>query len=207
MKEDKRKAAEKEAVRQHPNPQRQKWYAETYQYYLETSNPKYFSGKFTKDQVELICAHVKDLEHRIHKPLERLLDYGSGKGYQYLAAREHEAWGGLLPHCYDPGIIQLGKRPIGTFDGVICTDVMEHIAEQDIMDTLRDIYAYARPEPIPTFVYFHICCRPAHKCFADGQNVHLTVRPPDWWKKVINSVAPRHVTTATTYEVKDGSSS
>jgi hypothetical protein len=42
---------------------------------------------------------------------DRLLDYGSGKGYQYLARRYHERWGGLLPHCYDIGVQQLSPSP------------------------------------------------------------------------------------------------
>lgn len=116
---------------------------------------------------------------------ERILDYGSGKGYQYLERRVHELWGGLLPHCYDPGVIQIGKKPDGVFGGVICSDVMEHIDPADVAPVLDDIFASVVPEG-PAFAYFHISTRPAGKTFDDGENVHLTVRPEQWWNAQLN---------------------
>ena len=112
----------------------------------------------------------------------RLLDYGSGKGYQYLRDRIHDVWGGILPHCYDPGVRQLIKRPEGLFDGVICTDVMEHIDRRDVGLVLTDIFGFLRPGG---FAYFNIYCGPSGKKFPDGTDVHLTVETPEWWEKQI----------------------
>ncbi len=115
---------------------------------------------------------------------QRLLDYGSGRGYQYLAKRAHEAWGGVLPTCYDVGVPMLSTRPQGRFDGVIATDVMEHIEEVDVPTILQDIFGFVETHPSgpKAFAFFSICCKPAkHKTLPDGRNVHLTVKPPGWW--------------------------
>lgn len=104
-----------------------------------------------------------------------LLDYGSGKGRQYVEGRVHEMWG-VMPTLYDPAVEKLSKRPRGQYDGVICTDVMEHIPEDEVIETLTDIRDYARK-----WCFVSICCRPANKCLPDGRNVHVTIRDEAWW--------------------------
>jgi hypothetical protein len=152
-------------------------YAKFYQTY-HRDNPKHFSGKMASDQVQNVARLVEWA-----RP-DRILDYGSGKGYQYLEKRVHEAWGGLLPYCYDPGVIQIQVKPAGVFQGVICSDVMEHIAENDVDIVLADI-AESLDKSRRAFAYFHISTRPAGKSFPDGQNVHLTVKPESWWMRKI----------------------
>ncbi|BCH33142.1 hypothetical protein MesoLjLc_50720 [Mesorhizobium sp. L-8-10] len=141
--------------------------------------PKLFAGNSIKNHVEAIAELVKEC-----RPT-RLLDYGSGKGYQYLARRAHEAWGGLLPYCYDVGVRQLSEKPEGLFDGVISTDVLEHIDEPDVDGILDDIFSsvLVRPECDlgKSFVFLAIACRPSKKLLPDGRDAHLTVRPPEWW--------------------------
>lgn len=140
---------------------------------LHEEHHKWFSGRLGLPAADRIAILVKEAGAKT------LLDYGSGKGYQYLKDRIHERWGGILPICYDIGVEQLEERPTTKFDGVICTDVMEHIATEDVHTILRDIFGYVKAVG---FVYFAICCRPAVKEFADGTNVHLTVRHPNWWR-------------------------
>lgn len=113
------------------------------------------------------------------------MDYGSGQGYQYLASRVHEAWGGLLPYCYDIGVRQLSERPEGQFDGIICSDVLEHIDGPDLEGVLADIFGFAaeRPNPEESFVYFHISTVPSKRLLPDGRNSHLSVHPPSWWQE------------------------
>lgn len=143
---------------------------------MHAANPKAFSGYSIKFHVGTIA----DLVHRVQP--QRILDYGSGKGYQYLARRVHQRWGGLLPHCYDPGVPQLRERPHGKFQGVICTDVMEHIEEADVPDVLADIFSFVDPTA-HAFAFFCIACRPAkRKRLPDGRDVHVTIRAPDWWR-------------------------
>jgi hypothetical protein len=149
----------------------------------DASGGKFFAGK------------VRGLEKVIElvqrtKP-QRLLDYGCGKGYQYLARRQHESWGGLLPYCYDIGVRQLSERPEGKFDGVICCDMMEHIDGPDVDRVLDDVFGFSSVrQEAESFVYFHISCIPSRgKTLPDGRNVHLTLEAPEWWNSRLQRYA------------------
>ncbi len=146
---------------------------------------KIFSGYSIKSSVADIAELVGHLRYRLDEgQCPRLLDYGSGKGYQYLGMRVHERWGSILPVCYDPGVKQLSERPTGRFNGVICTDVMEHIEEADVPKILDDIFSFL---PGPGFAYFYIACRPAkRKKLPDGRDVHVTIKPPVWWAEQVS---------------------
>ena len=189
----------------YPNPERLKYYQDDYRKF-HTAQPKKLSGKLKVEQINIIVGLVAGLmSERATGFKPRLLDYGSGKGYQYLLARIHENWGGHLPICYDPGVIQLATRPPGRFDGIICTDVLEHIEAFDLDHVLEDIFRYAAlPVSAHTysFVYLHICCREAHKHFEDGRNLHRTVQPPKWWNELLaKHVAPfSYIKLVTSYE-------
>jgi hypothetical protein len=114
----------------------------------------------------------------------RVLDYGSGKGKQYTGDKPlHQRWGlGIAPVCYDVGVPELARRPDGKFDGVICTDMMEHIAESDVDEVLKDIFSFVEDFG---FAFFHISTRPSGnrgKNLSDGRDPHLTVKPAEWWR-------------------------
>lgn len=166
---------------------------------IHTSDKK-FVGKMDIAQINNIRVLVSSLIERKlipHAGYARLLDYGSGKGYQYLVQRAHEQWGSL-PYCYDIGVRYLSRRPEGKFHGIICCDMMEHIAKEDIDDIVDDIYSFVIPGG---FVYFHIACRPAKKFFPDGRNVHLTIEPPEWWGAKLARRGFEHVNVTTSFEL------
>jgi hypothetical protein len=160
-------------------------------------NPKWFSGRIDIENVDMITGLVGELEV---DPRElRLLDYGSGKGYQYLRDRVHDRWGGVVPHCYDIGVMQLQEKPTGKFHGVICTDVMEHIDRPDVDQVLEDVFGFLYTDR-PVFAYFNIFCNLASKSFPDGRNVHLTVRPPEWWDNRLRRFERPGLTIRADYE-------
>lgn len=110
---------------------------------------------------------------------QTLLDYGCGKGWQYTKHRAHDAWGGLLPALYDPGCPGLDTKPEGKFDGVICTDVAEHVEPDGVNAFLATVFGHAR-----WFVFWNISCKPAVKNLpVSGRNCHTLVRPPEWWRE------------------------
>ena len=123
------------------------------------------------------------------------LDYGSGKGRQYTtplvdkrSRGKHyqglrEYWN-LDVHCYDPAYAPFVELPDGPFDAVLCTDVLEHCAEQDIEWIIADLFAHARK-----FVYASIACYPAQKRLPNGENAHVTVKDAQWWKAKIEKAA------------------
>jgi len=124
-----------------------------------------------------------------------LLDYGCGKGLAYedwpgepagSRYKMHPAWPGVKVTCYDPGYAPYADRYAGQFDGVISTDVLEHIPEEDIAWVLNELFGAATK-----FVYVVAACYPARKLLPDGQNAHCTVRSPTWWRGQMELAAKR----------------
>jgi len=128
-----------------------------------------------------------------------ILDYGSGKGGEYEPRRvvvpgEEGAWDGVIDYwgvdevtCYDPGYAPFNKLPSGTFDGVVCTDVLEHCPEEDIVSWIvPEIFSYAE-----RFVYLAVACYPANKRLPNGENAHCTIQPVEWWRDVIQRAAAK----------------
>jgi len=138
--------------------------------YRVMHNRGYFWGRSVRHHLDAIANLVTS------SGAETLLDYGCGKGHQYTQKRCHSAWGNIKPTLYDPGVPELSNRPKGTFDGVICTDVLEHIPEDELDDVIGDLVGYAK-----MWCFMSICCQPARKTFPDGRNVHVTIQPKEWW--------------------------
>lgn len=143
---------------------------------------KIFRGNLTDHAI----ARIKELVDTYGT--REILDFGSGKGVQYLGQRAHEAWG-VLPYCYDPGVGAFATMPEKQFGGIICTNVMEHIAEEDLMATFHLLFSKLEKTE-SAWVYFEICTRTSRKMLPDGRSVHLTVRPPEWWMDVIRGFRP-----------------
>jgi hypothetical protein len=127
-----------------------------------------------------------------------LLDYGAGKGHQYRPMEVRladgrvfgsipEFWGVDSVTCYDPAYEPFSRMPAGTFDGVICTDVLEHCPEQDIPWILGELFGFARQ-----FVFANVACYPAMKHLPNGENAHCTVRPADWWREQLQRASSDH---------------
>jgi hypothetical protein len=159
-------------------------------------NRKLYSGQIGLDNVDAIADLVRKTEAK------RLLDYGSGKGYQYLRDRVHERWGGILPHCYDVGVRQLCARPEGPFDGVICTDVLEHIRETDVNFIISDILSMLRKDRL-SFAYFNISCNVSGREIFQGVSAHLTVKPPDWWDRLLKRRERKNLILHADYEYEN----
>jgi FkbM family methyltransferase len=144
-----------------------------------------------------LFAHVERIKRLIDETGARtILDYGAGKGLQYrpqkillngvhVADGVAEYWDVDEVHCYDPGYRPHSALPEGRFDGVICTDVLEHCPEEDVPWILDEIFGYAG-----RFVYLNVACYPARKTLPNGENAHVTVRPPEWWREKAQAAAP-----------------
>jgi hypothetical protein len=124
-----------------------------------------------------------------------VLDYGCGKAGIHKAKTLvlpngassgplHDYWGGVKVALYDPGVAEYSKLPQGHFDGVISTDVLEHIPEEDIPWVLREFFDYA-----DRFVFANIASYPAKKILPNGWNAHVTVKDASWWRLQIEAAA------------------
>jgi FkbM family methyltransferase len=141
-------------------------------------------------------AHIVRIKRLVDQTGARtILDYGAGKGMQYRPHRvvvdgRHvadgiaEYWDVDEVRCFDPGHAPHSALPEGKFDGVVCTDVLEHCPEEDLPWILDEIFGYAEH-----FVYLNVACFPARKTLPNGENAHITVRPPEWWRELVASRA------------------
>ena len=125
-----------------------------------------------------------------------LLDYGCGKAVPYIKKKCTEL-GIIKPiqelcnldsfDLYDPAYPKYNKLYNKKYDIVICTDVMEHIAEQDIDYVLKDILSHSKKT-----VFLNISCQPALKHFKEGkfkgQNVHVSVFDGHWWSDKVKNI-------------------
>jgi SAM-dependent methyltransferase len=164
----------------------------------EYRSDKLFDGSNFVDK--LLPRFMMVLENDFRDRAPRVLDYGCGKAehmyketrlaaplLEYLHPSHHlqTYW------CYDPGFARYAQKPPKqSFDIVICADVMEHVPEEAVQKTLEEIGSMISGKG---YILFTISCRPAVKHFADGENLHCTVREPDWWKERIKRLTRKNI--------------
>lgn len=107
-----------------------------------------------------------------------VLDYGCGRGTLKPAIEP------LHPDVtvseYDPGVAGKDELPMIPVDYVVCTDVMEHVEEKFVVDTLRTINWLAIKG-----VFFNIDVAPSKSFLPDGRNTHITIKPTKWWREML----------------------
>jgi len=151
-----------------------------------------YPGKSLNEHVAPIKALI------VRDGAKSLLDYGAGKGLQYSRTdlilpdgsecpSIQRYWGIDRLVCYDPGHLPFSKLPEGQFDGVICTDVLEHCDQADVQWIIEEMFGYSR-----RFVYANIACYPAQAILPNGENAHCTIKPPEWWQAKIDEALRRH---------------
>ena len=143
-----------------------------------------------------------------------LLDYGCGKAIPYDKDRckEVDLRHPIQKLCnlksfdlYDPAYEKYATLPDKKYDIVICTDVLEHIAEQDMDYVLTEILSRSKK-----IVFLNISCQPALKHFKEGKfkgkNVHISVFDPSWWGHKIGNIWNKfnHLKVYTLCETKEG---
>jgi len=152
-----------------------------------------------------ITFYLKDLMHlvlNVEKP-KSILDYGCGKAILYSPTNYNkllidkagsrlkkslpELWNLDYYALYDPGYEEYNKLPKGKYDGVICTDVIEHIDEKDCDWILEEILSFSKK-----FVFVSIACYKALKTFTNGKNVHVNVKSPEYWKEKLDALSIKH---------------
>lgn len=131
---------------------------------------RYRGGSTLRKYITEIRDIIAELE------TETILDYGCGKGQQYHEDRVHEAWGGIMPTLFDPGVPRIDQLPDGQFDGVICTGVLEHIPRRELPLAFENLASYAKK-----WCFLAIGITLAHKRLPDNRNAHVTLETPEWW--------------------------
>ena len=125
-----------------------------------------------------------------------ITDFGCGKAlghihkvrfkqtiYQNLA----DYWNIEFVQLYDPGVKEFDCFPSERTDGVICTDVLEHIPNKDIKFFIDQLYSLSKK-----FLFVVIATIPASKFFEDGRNIHLTLKHEEEWKSIFNTINAKY---------------
>lgn len=152
---------------------------ENYKKYLDQAKKVHLSGHWPggslKDHIPAINEIIKT------KEIKTALDYGCGK------AKFHPTeWSSFFTK-YDPGYPLYEARPTGTFDLVICTDVMEHIPEDSVEYVINDLFSYSKK-----YLYVNICTREAAQILPNGENAHVTVKPEKWWNSIFENISQNY---------------
>ena len=157
------------------------WINQYKQYHTEHN--EYGNGGGLKFYLQHIVDLVNDTKSK------SLLDFGCGKAEGYLDYKHHKHWG-IMPSLYDPAIPEYENFPKGSFDGVMSFDVLEHIPEIQIPETIYQITKVANK-----FVFLGIATDPAIAVLPNGDNAHCTLKPMDWWVEMINKHSYKQVYT------------
>lgn len=124
-----------------------------------------------------------------------ILDYGAGKAMAHGEAVELEGerfpdlqtcWGIDELRIYEPALPGHDRLPDGPFDGVISTDVLEHIPKEDVPWVVEEMFSLAR-----RFLFATVACVPALARLPSGENAHVTVESPDWWAGLFHAAASK----------------
>jgi hypothetical protein len=159
----------------------------------ERTDGEHIENAFSDFELRPYRQQIKPIlkQHNIRS----ILDYGCGgsdwtiQGFDedsHLSAKdffELEA-----TYRYEPAR-NLDERQ--TVDCVVSFDVLEHIFVADVPNVLRDMFSYASQ-----LLVLNVACYPAAAKLPNGENAHITVRPPLWWKGMVDCISAEfpHVT-------------
>lgn len=129
-----------------------------------------FDGRSLAPQAERLAGLIRKTAART------LLDYGSGKGKLHSGGLMHQRWNVEAITCYDPAYAPNAVLPAGRFDGVLCTDVLEHCPHEDMEWIVGELFGFA-----DKFVFASVAGYPARKILPNGENAHITIRPTEYW--------------------------
>lgn len=126
--------------------------------------------------------HVREIDKLIVEyKCNTILDYGCGKARFWNKIKEN-CLSTKVVTLYDPYYEPYSKKPEGVYDMVICTDVLEHIPQDDVGRVIHDLLNYTGK-----VLFLSIATYPAEKKFANGENVHVTIKPKEWWESMLST--------------------
>lgn len=154
---------------------------------FRTGSGREVAGGYQRQEAMRFRAHLKPLfaAHGVSS----VLDYGAGGGdwrekrtpegptlAEYLNVEDYRV--------FEPARDADQRAPA---DAAVCFDVMEHVFLADVPYVLADVFACAR-----RLAVFNIACYPADARLPNGENAHITLRPPNWWRGAIDMFAAAH---------------
>lgn len=100
-----------------------------------------------------------------------LLDYGCGKRSLERALKPF----GIAVTNYDPAFPEIAEPP-APHGFVVCTDVLEHVEPECLVDVLKDLRRVTLGA-----AFLVVATRASLKNLPDGTNPHRIVESKEWW--------------------------
>lgn len=162
-------------------------------YEVAYQNPDYYKTSAGHQQTHEVLATLN---------FKSVLDVGCGPGYsilRFLLAGKEVMGTEVCEHLYETALISFMVNEVvvpariqalpfeaDSYDLVYCTDVLEHIPEQDIEVSIRELVRVARK-----YVYVSVSTVPAQ--FHPELGLHETVKPKEWWYQFFNNYRLKEV--------------
>ena len=133
----------------------------------------------------------------VQEDCKSVLDYGSGNSdFKKTVKNLYPDYDFKIVE-YEPSVPELNIDP-EVCDMTICVDVLEHVEPDKIDNVLSHI-----KEKTNKLCFLSICVVESHSQFDDGTNLHILVKPVEWWIEklkekfdIINEVSTKfHLTT------------
>ena len=150
----------------------------------ETADNQHVEVAFSDMEVRAFKDLVQPLLARFE--VKSLLDFGCG-GSDYLAPNFSDGMNAKSFFGLDEVRLFEPARNIDQrqrSDAVFCFDVLEHIFISDVPRIVRELFSHAEK-----LLVVNVACYPARALLPNGENAHITVRPPVWWKGMFDSIA------------------
>lgn len=79
---------------------------------------------------------------------------------------------------YHTSLDDLSMLKNNQFNIGFCNDVIEHVPTNLVDKSLEEMTRICSD-----YLFISVCPNPSHHLSLDGENLHLTVRPKEWWEK------------------------
>jgi len=87
-------------------------------------------------------------------------------------------------HTFEPARGLMEKKKA---DCVVCIDVLEHIFISDIPKVVDELFSLAK-----RLLVVNVACYKAAALLPNGENAHITVRGPTYWKGVFDTISSKY---------------
>ena len=126
--------------------------------------------------------------------IKTVLDYGSGgsdwDAPNFDSQTNQSAKDFFQIHNVDKFEPARGLMEKKKADCVVCMDVLEHIFIEDIPKVVDELFFLAKK-----LLIVNVACYKAAALLPNGENAHITIRSPDWWKGVFDVTASNYKDT------------
>ena len=120
--------------------------------------------------------------------IKSVLDYGAG-GSDWAAADFDQETGQSAKEYFKVDDVKIFEPARDVLEKesaecVVCFDVLEHVFLADISTVVRELFSLSKK-----LLVVNVACYEAAALLPNGENAHVTVRNPEWWKGIFDFVA------------------